>query len=280
MNSKMKNGPQSATSPDFAAGDALPIHGQGVGKENAENVACEARAQSDTPRIEHIAVSKLTPYARNSRTHSPQQIAQVAASIQEFGFTNPVLIDSDGGIIAGHGRVMAAQSIGLDRVPCIRLAHLSDAQKRAYIIADNKLALNAGWDENILALELKDLGELGFDLELTGFELSDITGELKHIQQVTIANLQALEQKTDHEPASEKAFEKEMDRTDTAGLIPIVPMYAEHHEAFIILSDNTIDEAWLRNKLGLDVPHQSYKDIKAMRPNVITVQQFRERIGA
>jgi len=124
--------------------------------------------------IEHIAIGALTPYARNSRTHSPEQIAKVAASIREFGFTNPVLIDADGGIIAGHGRVMAAQSLGMDTVPCIRLSHLSDAQKRAYIIADNKLALNSGWDEDILALELKDLGELGFDLELTGFELGDI----------------------------------------------------------------------------------------------------------
>lgn len=119
--------------------------------------------------IEHLPLDALVPYARNSRTHSPEQVAQVAASIREFGFTNPVLIDSDGGIIAGHGRVMAARSIGLEEVPCIRLSHLSEAQRRAYVIADNKLALNAGWDEDLLALELKELGEMDFDLLLTGF---------------------------------------------------------------------------------------------------------------
>jgi DNA modification methylase len=120
-------------------------------------------------RIEHLAVASLVPYARNSRTHSPEQVGQIAASIREFGFTNPVLVDEHGGIIAGHGRVMAAQSIGLDRVPCIRLAHLSEAQRRAYVIADNKLALNAGWDDAVLAAELRELQGDGFDLGLTGF---------------------------------------------------------------------------------------------------------------
>lgn len=121
------------------------------------------------PQIEHLPLDALVPYARNSRTHSPEQIAQVAASIREFGFTNPVLIDGEGGIIAGHGRVMAARQLGLSEVPCIRLAHLTGAQKRAYVIADNKLALNAGWDDALLALELRDLGSEGFALHLTGF---------------------------------------------------------------------------------------------------------------
>lgn len=127
-----------------------------------------------TQAIEHLAIDALIPYARNSLTHSPEQIAQVAASIREFGFTNPVLIDADGGIIAGHGRVMAARQLGMETVPCLRLAHLSEAQKRAYIIADNKLALNAGWDEELLALELKDLQAMDYDLALTGFDLGDI----------------------------------------------------------------------------------------------------------
>ena len=126
------------------------------------------------PTIEHLAIDALIPYARNSRTHSAEQVAQVAASIREFGFTNPVLIDGEGGIIAGHGRVMAARQLGLAEVPCIRLAHLSEAQRRAYVIADNKLALNAGWDEEMLALEFKDLSDMGFDLSLTGFDLGDI----------------------------------------------------------------------------------------------------------
>jgi DNA modification methylase len=119
--------------------------------------------------IEQIAIEKLIPYAKNSRTHSDAQVAQVSGSIKEFGFTNPVLIDQDGVIIAGHGRVLAARKLGMIDVPCIRLTHLSDAQKRAYVIADNKLALNAGWDDELLAIELKDLQEIGFDLGLTGF---------------------------------------------------------------------------------------------------------------
>jgi DNA modification methylase len=125
-------------------------------------------------QIERIATDALIPYARNSRTHSAEQVAQIAASIREFGFTNPVLIDGQDGIIAGHGRVMAAQKLGLDEVPCIRLDYLADAQKRAYIIADNKLALNAGWDEEMLALEITELEELGFDLDLLGFDESEI----------------------------------------------------------------------------------------------------------
>ena len=120
-------------------------------------------------KIENVSIDKLVPYARNSRTHSDAQVAQIAASIKEFGFTNPVLIDGDGGIIAGHGRVMAAKSMKLESVPCIRLDHLTEAQKKAYVIADNKLALNAGWNDQMLGLELADLQDLGFDLKLTGF---------------------------------------------------------------------------------------------------------------
>ena len=121
-------------------------------------------------KIESLPIERLIPYARNSRTHSDAQIAQVAASIREFGFTNPVLIDAEDGIIAGHGRVLAARKLGLDKVPCIRLAHLTDTQKRAYIIADNKLALNSGWDEEMLALELAELREVDFDLDVVGFD--------------------------------------------------------------------------------------------------------------
>jgi DNA modification methylase len=124
--------------------------------------------------IEHLATSNLIPYARNSRTHSDGQVAQIAASIREFGFTNPVLIDDDNGIIAGHGRVMAAGKLGLAQVPCIRLGYLTETQKRAYVIADNQLALNAGWDKDLLALELNDLNGLGFDLDLLGFDDDDI----------------------------------------------------------------------------------------------------------
>ena len=122
-------------------------------------------------------VAELVPYARNSRTHSEVQVAQIAASIRKFGFTNPVLIDGEGGIIAGHGRVLAAQSLGLEAVPVLVLDHLTDAQRRAYVIADNKLALNAGWDEDALRAEVAALGEMDFDLDLIGFgadELAEI----------------------------------------------------------------------------------------------------------
>lgn len=125
-------------------------------------------------QIEHLPIDGLIPYARNSRTHSDAQVAQIAASIREFGFTNPVLIDAQGGIIAGHGRVLAARKLQLAEVPCIRLGHLTETQKRAYVIADNKLALNAGWDAEALALELQELGDLGFDLDLTGFSEEEI----------------------------------------------------------------------------------------------------------
>lgn len=121
-------------------------------------------------QIEQIPINELTPYTRNSRTHSAAQVDQIAASITEFGFCNPVLIDAQGEIIAGHGRVMAAKQLNIEQIPCIRLGHLTDAQKRAYVIADNKLAENAGWNEELLALELQELSELDFDLELIGFD--------------------------------------------------------------------------------------------------------------
>jgi len=130
-------------------------------------------------QIEQINIEALIPYARNSRTHSDAQVAQIAASIKEFGFTNPVLIDEDGGIIAGHGRTLAARKLGLDEVPCIRLANLTEAQKKAYIIADNKLALNAGWDDEMLKVELSELKDLDFDLSLIGFDADELANLLE-----------------------------------------------------------------------------------------------------
>ncbi len=124
---------------------------------------------------------RLQPYAGNARTHSDAQIAQIAASIEEFGFTNPILADGEGVIIAGHGRLLAAQRLGLEKVPVITLDHLTDAQRRALVIADNKIAENAGWDEETLRLEIEALQELEFDLDLIGFsdeELDDLLGGL------------------------------------------------------------------------------------------------------
>lgn len=126
--------------------------------------------------IEPVSVADLKPYSGNARVHSPKQIAEIASSIKAFGFNNPVLIDAAGMVIAGHGRVEAAKKLGLDTVPCLRLEHLSDAQKRAYILADNKLAEKAGWDREILAIELQHLTTLDvdFDVTITGFEMAEI----------------------------------------------------------------------------------------------------------
>ena len=119
-------------------------------------------------------IAALRPYSGNARTHSKRQLKQIAASIERFGFTNPVLVSNDGEIIAGHGRVEAARLLGMKRVPTLALSHLSAAERRAYVLADNKLALNAGWDKEILAIELQALVELEFDVELTGFSLAEI----------------------------------------------------------------------------------------------------------
>ena len=127
------------------------------------------------PTYKTVSVASLVPYARNSRTHSPQQVDKIAASIREFGFLNPIIVDAENGIIAGHGRVMAAQKLGLADLPVIEASHLTEAQRRAYVIADNRLALDAGWDNDLLKVELQDLDSQGFDLTLTGFELGELT---------------------------------------------------------------------------------------------------------
>jgi hypothetical protein len=121
-----------------------------------------------------MQVDDLIPYARNSRTHSDDQVTKIASSIKEFGFLNPVIVDGDNGIIAGHGRVMAAKKLGLKEVPTIEASHLTEAQKKAYIIADNRLALDAGWDDEMLRVEFQELDDMGFNLELTGFDLDEI----------------------------------------------------------------------------------------------------------
>jgi DNA modification methylase len=134
-------------------------------------------------QIEWVQTSSLVPYARNSRTHSDAQVAQIAGSIKEFGFNNPVLIDQDGGIIAGHGRVMAAQKLGLEKVPAVKLEHLTETQRKAYVIADNRLALNAGWDDQMLTLELQELDGENFDLSLLGFEADELNALLNPIKE-------------------------------------------------------------------------------------------------
>jgi len=126
------------------------------------------------PQYKTVPTASLIPYARNARTHSPAQVDKIAASIHEFGFLNPIITDGQNGILAGHGRVMAAQKLGLDTLPTIDAAHLTEAQRRAYVLADNRTALDAGWDNDLLKIELQDLEAEGFDLTLTGFDLGEI----------------------------------------------------------------------------------------------------------
>jgi len=125
-------------------------------------------------QIKTVSVEKLIPYVRNSRTHSDGQVAQIAASIKEFGWTNPILVDGESGVIAGHGRLLAARKLGQKEVPVIELKHMTESQKRAYVIADNQLAMNAGWDTTLLSLELSDLKEQGFEMDILGFDPKEL----------------------------------------------------------------------------------------------------------
>lgn len=144
----------------------------------------------------------IKPYENNARTHSQEQVKKIAASIEEFGFNNPVLIDGKGVIIAGHGRVLAAESLGMDTVPTIELKHLSKAQRKAYIIADNKIALDASWDIDLLRIEFDSLKDLGFDLEFTGFGLDEIKGLTGLIEEAEFPSLADGEK----EPFQQKTF--------------------------------------------------------------------------
>jgi DNA modification methylase len=141
-----------------------------------------------SPAIEMLPVTALRPYSGNARTHSRKQVSQIVDSIRRFGFTNPVLISDDGEIIAGHGRVIAAKQLGMTTVPSVRLSHLSPEQRRAYVLADNKLALNAGWDTEVLAIELQALIDLDFDVSLTGFSLAEIDFTLDHARDASPAS--------------------------------------------------------------------------------------------
>jgi site-specific DNA-methyltransferase (adenine-specific) len=142
--------------------------------ESTPEITAENITGNPADKIEQWNIDKLIPYARNSRTHSDEQVAQIAASIKEWGWTTPILVDEQGGIIAGHGRTMAAQRLKMTTVPVMVARGWSDAKKRAYVLADNRLALNAGWDNAMLATEFKDLMELGFDVGLTGFTDDEI----------------------------------------------------------------------------------------------------------
>ena len=148
-------------------------------KDNASHSSINSGPEpQESLHLEQLRVDALRPYPRNARIHSAKQIKQIAASIKAFGFTNPLLIDKTGMILAGHGRLEAAKLMNLETVPCVRLDHMSEAQKRAYVLADNKLALNAGWDEELLALELNEILVLSdeLDISLTGFTIAEVDG--------------------------------------------------------------------------------------------------------
>jgi hypothetical protein len=133
-------------------------------------------------QIEMVSIESLIPYAKNARTHSDEQVAQIAGSIKEFGFNNPVLVDADNSVIAGHGRLMAARKLGLTEVPVVKLEHLTESQRKAYVLADNRIALNSGWDTSMLTLELQDLKD-EIDLSLLGFDADELDAMLNPIEE-------------------------------------------------------------------------------------------------
>ena len=159
----------------------------------------------NTQKLEQVPIDKLVPYARNARTHSKEQILQLRSSLREFGFVSPAVIDADYNILVGHGRIEAARAEGYETVPCVFAENLTDAQKRAYILADNQLALNAGWDENMLSVELADLQGQSFDLSLLGFGADELEkllggGQEKDIEDDDFVLTAALERASFVEP--------------------------------------------------------------------------------
>lgn len=195
-------------------------------------------------KIEYINTEELVPYKKNSRTHSEEQIKQISESMKEFGFTNPVLIDEENEIIAGHGRVLGAKKLGIESVPCIRLEGLTEAQKKAYIIADNKIALNSGWNEDILKMEILDLKDEDFKIGLLGFSDS----ELDKLLDVDEENEQ----------------EAEVEFTEVLG---------EEHNYIVLYFDNDVD--WLQAETLFDIKPK--KALSTRADGVVTSSM--ERIG-
>jgi hypothetical protein len=207
---------------------------------------------SNLPQHKIVNTADLIPYARNSRTHSDEQVAQIAASIREFGFLNPIIVDGDNGIIAGHGRVLAAQKLKIEQLPCIEASHLTEAQRKAYVIADNKLALNAGWDNELLRIELGELKELGFDVTITGFSLDEMA-ELEFDSDCE-ADMPELAD-GDKEPYQQKTFTL---HDEQAALVDdAIALARKHPLADSDLNENSngnalalICEQWLRSQNG------------------------------
>lgn len=183
-------------------------------------------------KVERRPIDKLVPYARNSRTHSEEQVAQIAASMREWGWTNPVLVDEDGGIIAGHGRLLAARKLGLEEVPVMVANGWSEAQKRAYIIADNKLAENAGWDDDLLKVEFEELQELGFDLTQTGFTAEEIDGVLDGWS----GDIAAVERHEENLDGIRDKVTVHLDGTYKSEVVEVIETYCREHEIEVEIS--------------------------------------------
>ncbi|MAS82738.1 MAG: hypothetical protein CMF45_08615 [Legionellales bacterium] len=183
-------------------------------------------------QIEEVGTEELKPYEKNSRTHSKKQIGQIAKSIEEFGFTNPILIDEDNGVIAGHGRLMAAKSLKQESVPCIRLTGLTEKQRKAYIIADNKIAEGSGWDDDMLKLELEDLVGGDFDLESTGFDTGELDKILNIDEEVVVGedNMPTqTQQSEEYEASSIRQIILIYGKDDYEEIVKAMGAYAERH---------------------------------------------------
>jgi hypothetical protein len=229
-------------------------------------------------QIEHINPRALKPHPCNSRIHPSEQIAALIASFAEFGFKGAIVIDEDNIILAGHGRTKAAIQAEMETIPCQRVTGWSDDRKRAYVISDNQIGDASIWDEEMLLAEMQALQSSDFDMAAFGFDLTNL---LPPAEPPTAATaMRKAEEGTDkRQPTTDDEFKDEMADKRTPGQAPIVPMYAEHQQAFVIVCENEIDEAWIRQRLGLNRPHQSYSDVKILAPNVITVAQLRELLA-
>lgn len=222
-------------------------------------------------------IANLIPNPRNPNKHGDKQVAMLAKIIRHQGWRAPIVVSNRSGfVVAGHGRLEAAKLLGVQSVPVNRQDFATEADEWAHLIADNRIAELAEIDSAAIAAILREVdGQI--DAFLLGFGLNEVAEMLRTTPRpVSRESLSDAEQKTGDRQIAGDSFAGEMADKSTVGLLPIVPLYAEHHEAFIICCDNTIDEAWIRNKLGLEDVRKSYKDGSTQRSNIVSVEQLRE----
>jgi ParB-like chromosome segregation protein Spo0J len=239
-----------------------------------------------TPAIhcQHSAmmpIEDLRPHPRNPNRHGDEQIALLAKNIRHLGWRHPILVSGlTGFIVAGHARLEAAKVLNLAEVPVDVQPFTSETEEVAYLIADNRIAELAEMQTAIIKDLLQELDTGATDMNLTGYSEAEIERLMLqyHVTaKETQADARAAEEATETTtPETQEAYEREMQDRKTQGTAPIIPKYAEHHQAFVIVCENAIDEAFIRNKLGLELPMQSYKDVKVRQCNVATGKQFRE----